>query len=65
LIGCTPAITVEVASEVAETDPALFVAVTATPSVVPTSAVTGVYVAPVAPVIAPQLFPPVLHETHW
>src|SRR5579884_687182 len=48
-----------------EDEPALFVAVTTDRSVEPTSALLRTYVLPVAPEIAWQDAPLVLHRCHW
>src|SRR5690349_15478454 len=58
LLGATGAgATTSVGSELALLEPALFVAVTTTRIVEPTSADTAVYVFDVAPLMLPQLLP--------
>src|SRR6478735_201128 len=56
--------TVSVSSEYAVAEPPAFVAVTATVTRVPTSALVSVYVAPVAPEMFVQP-PPYVHRSHW
>ena len=65
LLGATGAgATTDVGSELALLEPALFVAVTTTRIVEPTSAATAVYVSDVAPLMLPQLLPPVSQRCH-
>jgi hypothetical protein len=66
LLGATPVVTTTtVGADVAVGDPAEFDAVTATRIVAPTSAITSVYVCPLAPAIDVQLPPPVSQRSHW
>ena len=58
------ATTVAVCADVAEPDPALFVAPTATRIVVPTCDGVSPNVVPVAPAMLEQLVPDVLHVSH-
>ena len=65
LLGATGAgATTAVGSELALLEPALFVAVTTTRIVKPTSAASAVYVFDVAPLMLPQLLPLVSHRCH-
>ena len=59
--ACTTAVAAELTGP---TDPALFVAVTATTIVEPTSAVTSMYVEPDAPAIGPQELPELSQRNH-
>jgi hypothetical protein len=59
---CTTAIAAELTGPA---EPAVFVAVTATAIVEPTSAVTSVYVDAVCPPIGEQEFPEPLQRSHW
>ena len=60
-----PLVTSPVAFEVAEAEPVLFVAVTMTRILWPTSVDASVYVAPVAPLTFEQHSPAVLQSCHW
>ena len=53
------------APDVADVDPAVFVAVTITRVVVPTSAGVSLYVVAVAPAMSAQFAPAVSHRRHW
>jgi hypothetical protein len=58
------AVTIPVAAEEADDEPALFEPVTTTRIVEPTSAATKVYVPPVAPPMSAQLAPPESQRRH-
>src|SRR6266508_917971 len=51
--------------ELADADPAAFVAVTAMRIVEPTSELASAYVFDVAPLMSVQLLPPASHRRHW
>ena len=66
LLGATGAAwTTAVAADVAELDPAEFVATTRTRRVEPASADDNVYVFPVAPRMLTQPAPAESHRRHW
>ncbi len=54
-----------VCGDVAAALPAAFAAVTTTRIVLPTSAVTATYVAPVAPAMSAQALPEASQRRHW
>ena len=63
--GAVKACTTAVAAELTgPADPALFVAVTATTIVEPTSAVTNTYIEPLAPMIGPHEPPELSQRNH-
>jgi len=62
--GGAGAVTTAVGTDVELVEPALFVAVTATRNVVPTSACVSTYVCAVAPPIAAQLAPVASQRLH-
>src|SRR4051812_10537855 len=61
----TPAATTSVAVEVADADPAVFVALTTTRIVCPTSLARRRYVGSSAPSISMQAAPDALQSSHW
>jgi len=63
--GAGAGATTEVALLVADAEPAVFVAVTATRSALPTSVVPSTYVAAVAPAIVAQFAPALSQRRHW